>query len=1025
MSSKLDPEDLCQIIKDYQTAVDDVVANTGGYIARYIGDGILVYFGYPNSREDDAERAVRCGLQVTARVRALGANPSEFSVRVGIATGEVVVGDVIGSGTSQQVIALGEAPNIGARLQAKAKPGTVLIEERTRQLTGGLFEYEKIGKLMLRGLSRPVHAFAVKSERAGISRFAALRPRRAALVGRQEELELLAARWRSAQAGDSRLVLISGEPGIGKSRLVAAFVEKFAAASPTLHLACSPNGTGSPLLPVRQAIERMARLQASDTGHEIRRKLDDMLVGLALSSDYATAIRRLLHGVGREDDELPETTPRRLKETTFDAIDAYVSTTTRGGAAVIVIEDLHWVDPTTGEWLARRVSRAGAGPTLTLVTTRRESLPDWATNPLVANIVLNRLHHRQAAKLIRQIIQGLPVTSETVTEIIGRSDGLPLFIEELTQSVMDHVSPVGSSAVLQAKQPISGVPSSLESLLASRLDQAGRARDVAQIASVIGREFHFHLLKAVAEQETAPLLQYLSELAEHGLITQHGEGEDSLYAFRHVLIQEAAYRTLMGPRRRQLHLKIAAVLDRQDGLGTTTEPEQVALHYGWAGQHEKATQLYRKAALRARGRYALVERAQHLQQAVLHARSLPDEVARSALELEVLIELGLAQIDHRGSGYDDVRATFERARDLCLELENHTRLVVVLDALALNYHFARSESAQMLQYAAELDDVAVRGALPLAALWAARMRSSARLLRGEFEPARIEFETVVARYKEMESETAGTRTARDPRSSTYGNLAICLTAQGRVTDAMAALHDGMRHARESKSMPSIMASLRRACLQGMIVRDNARVLAQASQLIAFNTEHETFTGLREGTIAQGWATIHIAGSLEVLGGMLISLDELQQAQHFVHLPFLLSAVAEQAWLIGDRNTALALLQRASSLLDRTGEVWCHAELVRLEAQFCEGNERATVTLLQRSLRIARDQGAAWWELRAAADLAEIWTRAGAVSKARALLQATMPRFAHSPGLPDTMRAQALLSGLTKPRGKSATATTLK
>ncbi|MBV8911400.1 MAG: hypothetical protein JOZ05_00005, partial [Acetobacteraceae bacterium] len=513
------------------------------------------------------------------------------------------------------------------------------------------------------------------------------------------------------------------------------------------------------------------------------------------------------------------------------------------------------------------------------------------------------------------------------------------------------------------------------------------------------------LLQAVTGQERGHLERLLQELSDHALITAAGQGPDGFYAFRHVLIQEAAYRSLLGPRRRGLHREIATVLER---LGDGVEPEQVALHHGRAGQHEKALEWYQKAALRARGRYALAERVQHLRRAVAHARTLEDGSPRPERELQLLIELGLALIDHRGSGHDEVQLTFERARELCLQLRDHERLVVALDALALNCHFARSESAQVLRYAAELDHVAEAARSPLAALWASRMRSSARLLRGELEAARAEMDSVIARYRELEAETGRTRTARDPRASTYGNLAICLTVQGRVVEGRAAADAGIQHAERSNSVPTLMASLRRGCLQGMIVRDEARVLELATRLLAVNAEHETFTGLREGTIALGWAKIGLRGEREALRSMLASLDQLEEARHFVYLPFLMCAVAERAWQVQDRDSALGLLQRASALAERTTEVWCEPELLRLRATLAKERTKA-VALLEQSLTVARTRGAAWWELRAATDFAALQVQAGLGAHGRELLGPILARYHPELRLADLDRAAGVLA----------------
>ena len=641
------------------------------------------------------------------------------------------------------------------------------------------------------------------------------------------------------------------------------------------------------------------------------------------------------------------------------------------------------------------------------MTTRLDKQPNWSADPLVTTIVLNRLHHRQAAELIQTMARTQPISEETMLEIVRRSDGLPLFIEELTRSVVDDAQTAGTTAK-PMERPIANVPTSLESLLAARLDRTGKARDVAQIASAIGREFPFSLLKAVAKTEPGPLLAALGEAVRPW--TDHPARRRRGQLVRVPARADPggpAYRTLIAPRRRELHLRIAEALD-----GPVNDPEQVALHYGWAGHHEKALILYRTAAQRARGRYALVERSQHLRKAVLHAQSLPGEADQPALELEVLIELGLALIDHRGSGHDEVGTTFERARSLCMALGHHHRMLTVMDALAVNHHFARSDSAQMLRYAAELDDVAGLEGLALAPLWAARMRSSACLLRGEFEAARMEFETVIARYGAMEQAATGAQTARDPRASTFGNLAICLTVQGQVTEAVAAQEDGMRHAERSKSVLSVMVSLRRACVQGMLVRDDARVARLAGRLIALNAAHETFTALREGTIAAGWATLRATGDAgSTLQAMLTSMDELEKAQHLVYLPFLMGAVAEQTWVAGRNDVARTLLERALTLLRRTGEVWCEAELIRLQALFSDRDRPERVKLLERSLGIARAQGAAWWELRTATDLAESWASTGSDREAALLLQTALPRFGDALALPDVARANAVLTGL--------------
>ena len=507
----------------------------------------------------------------------------------------------------------------------------------------------------------------------------------------------------------------------------------------------------------------------------------------------------------------------------------------------------------------------------------------------------------------------------------------------------------------------------------------------------------------------------MDDLVAAGLAFSRGDPPQATYTFKHALVQEAAYRSILRKRRRALHLQIATVLETVEGVGTSADPQQVAWHFGKAGRHEQSIGHYRRAAAQATGRYALAERAQHLRKAIGQARLMAGDAERLRLELDLLIELGLVLIDTSGSGSDEVRATFEQARELAHRLQDHERLLVILDALALNFHFARSESGQMLLYAAELAAVDEAGGHRLAGVWASRMRSSARLLRGEFAAARHGMEDVVRLYEELKTSVAGTRMARDPRVSTYGNLGICLAAMGLTEAGAAASARSLAYAEESGSITARILSLRRACMQAMIMRDVPRALALSTRLLALNEAHETFTGLREGTIAHGWASLSTTWD-EALGERVLGcLGDLDAARHLVYLPFMMGCVAEQFWVHGSHKGAAALLGRAWKLTRLTGENWSAAELLRLRA-VCRQHEGArpdgarTMRLLQAAIKLAKEQGALWWELRAATDLAEAWSKGGETKCASALLTPLLARYDKTSGLMSLVRARALLSG---------------
>src|SRR5215472_15624276 len=521
LSSRLDPEDLREVIAAYHRAVADVVRGLGGFVAKYMGDGVLVYFGYPSAHEDDAERAVRAGLDVTDAVGRLDVKSVKLHARVGIATGLVVVGDLIGEGSAQEQSVVGETPNLAARLQALAEPDAVVIAAGTRRLVGDLFEYRDLGAVELRGIAAPMPASQVLRPSAVASRFEALRGAALSpLIGRDEELDLLLRRWARSKAGDGQVVLVSGEPGIGKSRIAAAFAERLHA-EPHLRLRyfCSPYHQDSALYPFIDQLGRASEFARDDPPAAKIEKLEALLARAAPPDEDAALLADLLSLPASERHPLPNLSPQRKKERTLEALVRQLEGLARQQPVLMIFEDAHWIDPTSRELLDLAVERVRNLPVLLMVTFRPEFQPSWIGQPQVTMLALNRLDRHDRAALVEQIAAGKALPDIVVDQIVDRTDGVPLFIEELTKSV------------LESGVPLVGIPTTLHDSLMARLDRLASVRLVAQIGAAIGRELSYALLRTVSRLDEDELQTALARLVSSELVFQRGAPPDAVYAF--------------------------------------------------------------------------------------------------------------------------------------------------------------------------------------------------------------------------------------------------------------------------------------------------------------------------------------------------------------------------------------------------------------------------------------------------------------------------------------------------------------
>ena len=1016
LGARLDPEDLREVIAAYHGCITGLVAKAGGFIARYMGDGVLVYFGYPQANEDDAERAIRAGLSIVnavARLNTAAGPPGTLSARVGIATGLVIVGDLIGSGPSLESAAVGETPNLAARLQAVAEPGMVVIAEATRRLTGRLFEYRDLGPAKLKGLDASVHTWAVLGEAAIDSRFEALRPGQGPLVGREEELALLLRRWEQVRNGEGRVVLLSGEPGIGKSRLIAALEQHLSEAPPRrIRLVCSPHYQDTPLHPVIRQIKHAAGFHNDDHHGAQREKLRKLLGRTA--TDLDLALLADLVSIPGVAEELPEIlAPRHRKEMTFAAILRHFSSLARRKPVLAVIEDIHWADPSTCELVEAQIDTIERLPVLLIVTARPEMRPPWATRPQVTIQMLGGLHYRQAVSIVTEVIGDESLPSEVIERIISHADGVPLFIEELTKTVLERGQLRAEDGRHAPAETLSVdmVPTSLQASLMARLDRLGAGKEVAQIGSVIGREFSLEAALALGRIPAERMTDALDQLVRSGLASARGEAPETVYSFKHALVQDAAYASLLRDRRRELHLRLAEALEKNALRGIIAEPQLIAWHFGEAGMPEKSIDYYLKAAEQTTGRFAFAEMVSQLRKGLRQLEHVSESESKLRRELDLQVALGRALIDYQGSGSEEVRTAFERARELCLVLDDANQLLVVFDGLVLNYHFTHSDSAQMLAYAEELIEVGQRSDNALALLWARRSRFTANLLQGRFEAARRDMQVVIGMYEARQDAFQDRWMARDPKVSTYTALGICLAALGHSDSSGAMTLEGIKHAETLNHIVSLILGLRRACVRGMMVRDTQGVLNLSDRLLVLNTEHETFVGVRESAIFRGWAQLHGNHDAKLFKHVQNAIEQLHARKHWVLLPFFMTSVAEVMGDNGDRAAATALLDRAAGLVDRTGEQWCVPEILRLRARFSEKGAEEASALLRAGLAKSREQGARLWELRAARDLAKLLDDQGKRDAARELLTPVYEWFTEGLNRPDLVEARTLLEHL--------------
>jgi class 3 adenylate cyclase len=710
LSARLDPEDMRQVIALFHRRIAEVIDGYQGIVARYMGDGVLAYFGYPQAHEDDAEQAVRAGLALVEAVANLqtGAE-APLQIRVGIATGVAVVGDLIGEGGSQEQAVVGDTPNLAARLQVLAEPGTVMISAGTRRLTGGQFEYRDRGPVALKGWAEPVPAWQVLRTSGVASRFEAQHESKLTpLFGRDEEIELLLRRWRDVSQGEGRVVVLTGEPGIGKSHITLALQERLLAEPHiSLHYFCSAHHTNSALLPFVGQLERAAQFERGDTPAEKLAKLEMLLVQSAVEGDQAVALLANLLSLPPSDRyRLPEPSPQSRKEKTLAVLLSRLEGLAAMEPVLMIFEDVHWIDPTSLELLTVMVDQVPQLRVLLLINARPEFAPPWPHYAHVTTVALTRLGRPDGAAIIKRITGGKTLPEEVMNQILARTDGVPLFVEELTKTVLESgvLQEQEGHYVLEHPLPSLAIPTTLHDSLIARLDRFAPIREVAQIGAVVGRSFSYELLNAVAGIPREKLEEALGQLVLSELIFRRGEIPHAVYTFKHVLVRDAAYSSLLKARRAHLHAAIASAFEQRFPEIVEAQPETLAHHLTEAGLIEKALGYWLKAGKNAIQRFANPEAIAHLQRGAETARRLPDSLGRDRLELDLQFALGPCLIATQGPASSTAIATFARGRELCARLGDAPEYLQVMFWLATG-SVIRGELPQAREVTATLLDL--------------------------------------------------------------------------------------------------------------------------------------------------------------------------------------------------------------------------------------------------------------------------------------------------------------------------------
>ncbi|TDH62732.1 hypothetical protein E2C06_10025 [Dankookia rubra] len=1012
LAARIDPEEFTEAIARFYRTTAEVVAAHGGHLGRLVGDGVLVYFGYPAAQENDAECAVRAALGIIDAMAALPVPAGRrLAVRIGISTGLVVVADVADTGDPRNLDIFGETPNLAARLQALAEPGTALLSDSVRRQVGALFEIRDLGLHPIKGWPDPVPVWRVVGVCRSPDRFAA----RAAgsvlpMLGRSAALDRLLDLWHSARAGQGRAVLVTGEAGIGKSRLVAQLLRDTEGRIPVRYFA-APHQQGMPLQPVLQQLERDGRMHPADGPAQRIEKLRAILPDLSPIDFALVAEQMSLREAGLA--AIPPMPPQRRRERLLQAFAEGLATTTRLRPVLMVLEDAHWADPTTRELLALWTRRVPRLRVLAVITARPEFTPAWLDLPGVERLALAPLAEAEAAELVRAIARDVPLPAATTRDILRRADGVPLFLEELTRAVTEQIAQGGSIEGLMPQRTTerASVPVSLHASLLARLDRLGEARQVAEVASVLGREFDAALLAPVLDREAGILAPMLERLVESRVLQQRGEAGGKTYRFSHVLLQDAALSMLPRERYRSLHARVADIIEERFPASAAARPQVVAHHRTEAMQPEQAVAWWQRGAQQAMRRGAMEEALVQLRRGIALLQALPECPAHAQAELDMQLLAGAALLSLRGHSALETGQAYDRARHLAETLPGQPQLRNAMHG-QWSHAWMRGHMGLALQRAeALLAQARAReshGGLAIA--WSAIGHS--QFILGRFPEALESLERGLDHDARTERDRRYGLALQATVISTRCYAAWARSFMGRLEEARRELLATLEAA-EAATFPFALANAHYAL--GRYDYDTGAAEACIARLrttLALCDEHgieylamaaKAIIGLllgRRGDHAGGLALIREA----------VAWNRATEALTFV--PNYLGMEAELMARAGDTGSALQRMAEVFALMAESGAQWEKSVLLRQHGEILgrAGRPDAAEAALRDAVATAEAQQAALFRLHAAIPLAALLGRTGRAEAGRTTLDAALAPLAGA-AAPVVLRARATLEAL--------------
>jgi class 3 adenylate cyclase/tetratricopeptide (TPR) repeat protein len=1025
LSVRLDPEVLRDVVRSYQRVCETEVGKLHGTVAQYLGDGLLVYFGYPVAREDDPRRAVRAGLAIIEGLAKLNVTLQRdrgftLAVRIGIHTGPVVVG-AIGEGRRRESLALGETPNIAARLQALAEPDTIAISAATNRLLRGTVATVDVGLRPVKGLPGPIRLYRVEATGHALSSSPAVTETAVTpLVGRDQEIGLLLERWEHVKDGRGHVILLVGEPGIGKSRLVQALKERIPGEQ--CHRwegRCSAYHQDSALYPLIDLFEHAFLFERDDTSVQRFVKLETGLNRFNAASPEALALWSAFLSVPTPSTISPaETTPQRQKERTLEAISAVLLALAAERPLLLIIEDLHWADASTLEFIDVLFGQVPTAPILLLMTSRPEFRPPWTTRSHFMSLTVNRVTRKQTELMIGRLTEGKPLPAEVVHEIVAKTDGVPLFVEELTRMVIESglVSDRGDRYEITDSLLPLAIPSTLQDSLMARLDRLATVKEVAQISSALGRTFHYELLRAVAALDEDVLRPSLTRLAESELLHRRGAPPDATYVFKHALIQETAYQSMLLSRRQQLHTRIGDTLVERFPVIAATQPEIVAHHYTAAGLADQSIDYWSRAGRRAVERSANVEASAHFTRALTILASQPAGTERLGRELALRTALGPALMSTKGLGSPEVGANYRQALELCRQLGERPELFAVLRGL-WEFHELRGElmiacglGEELFRLAQAADDRALR-------LVTHDVLGDTLYWCGDFIRALEHLEQGIALYRPAEDrDLAHQHAGYDPCVACLIFSAYALWYLGYPDRAARRIDEGLALARDLSQTISESFAIQFGAVIHHLRREVSLAKQAAESNVSLSAEQANVFILGCSMVEEGWAIAHEGDHARGVARIIEGMEVCRGSGATLEFPHCWAALADACRAGGRIDEGLEAVSAGLAQARDTAALFNEAELLRLQGELLLLRPDPPLGDVERcfrqALEIAQRQTAKSLELRAAISLGRLLMRKGKRAEAYQQVSAVYGWFTEGFDTDDLKDARNLLTTLT-------------